>query len=60
MTKLLQAQTQILAAQAQAVTVQTPPLTRFNGEESQDEDHPFDRWIKRFEEQAHLAKWNEE
>lgn len=51
MTNLLQAQTQMLAAQAQAVTVQTlPPLARFNGEESRDEDNTFDRWIERFEE----------
>ena len=61
MTKLLQAQTQMLAAQAQAVTVQTlPPLTRYNGEESQNEDNTFDRWIERFEERACLAKWNDE
>ena len=37
-----------------------PPLTHYNGEESQDEDNTFDRWIERFEERAHLAKWNEE
>ena len=49
MTKLLQAQTQMLAAQAQAVTVQTlPPLTLYGGEESQDEDNTFDRWMERF------------
>ena len=43
MTKLLQAQTQMLAAQAQATTVQTlPPLTRFQGEESQEDDNTFD------------------
>ena len=47
MTKLLQAQTQMLAAQAQAVTMQIlPPLTHFNGEESQDEDNTFDWWIE--------------
>ena len=33
MTKLLQAQAQMLAAEAQATTMQTlPPLTRFHGE----------------------------
>jgi hypothetical protein len=55
MTKLLQAQTQMLAAQAQAVAVQTlPPLTLdlYNGEESQNEDNTFDRWMERFEEIA--------
>ena len=61
MTKLLQAQTQMLAAQAQAVTVQTlPRLTLYSGEESQDEDNTFDRWMERFEERAHLAKWQDE
>ena len=61
MTKLLQAQTQMLTAQALAVMVQTlPPLTRYNGEESQNEDNTFDWWIKRFEEQACLAKWNDD
>ena len=50
MIKLLQTQTQMLAAQAQATTVQTLPLlTHFDGEESQD-DNTSDRWIKRFEE----------
>ncbi len=61
MTKLLQAQTQMLAAQAQAVAVQTlPPLTLYNGEESQNEDNTFDRWMERFEERARLAKWQDE
>ena len=61
MTKLLQAQTQMLAAQAQAVTVQTlPRLPLYSGEESQDEDNTFDRWMERFEERAHLAKWQDE
>lgn len=56
MTKLLQAQTQMLAAQAQAVTVQTlPPLILFNGEENHKEGKTFDRWIERF---ARLGKWN--
>ena len=61
MTKLLQAHTEMMAAQAQAVTVQTlPPLTPFTGEESQNEDDTFERWLERFEERANLAKWNDE
>ena len=61
MTKLLQAQTKMLTAQAQATSVQTlPPLTPFNGEGSQDESNSFERWIEKFEERAKLANWTKE
>ena len=57
-TRLLQAQTEVMAAQAKAVAVQhLPPLPAYTGEGSQDEEDSFDRWIERFLERAKIAGW---
>jgi len=61
MSKFLQAQMQMLWAQAQAVVVQgLPALKKFSGENLESEDEGFDRWIELFQERAHLAGWTEE
>ena len=61
MSKLLQAQTEMLSAQAQAVAVQgLPALAKFTGENLEAEDEGFDHWLEMFEERAHLAGWTEE
>ena len=61
MAKLLEAQTQMLAAQAQAATVQIlPPLAKFNGEDADKEEKSFKRWLDIFEERAKLAAWSAE
>ena len=58
MTKLLQAQTQAMAAQALATAVHhLPPLPLYTGEKEQAEDEGFDRWLERFEERSALAGW---
>ena len=52
MTKLLQAQTQAMAAQALATAVHhLPPLALYTGEKEQAEDEGFDHWLERFEKQ---------
>ena len=61
MTKLLQAQTQAMAAQALATAVHhLPPLPLYTGEKEQAEDEGFDRWLERFEERSALAGWTAE
>ena len=45
MTKLLQAQTQAMAAQALATAVHHLPL--YTGEKEQAQDEGFDRWLER-------------
>ena len=61
MTKLLQAQTQAMAAQALATAVHhLPPLLLYTGEKEQAEDEGFDRWLERFEERSALAGWTAE
>ena len=63
MTELLKAQTQMLAAQAQAASIQSlPALAPFTGEESQTQlfDEDFDHWLKSFEERAYVARWTAE
>ena len=61
MTKLLQAQTQAMAAQALATAVHhLLPLPLYTGEKEQAEDEGFDRWLERFEERSALAGWTSE
>ena len=61
MTKLLQVQTQAMAAQALATAVHhLPPLPLYTGEKEQAEDEGFDRWLERFEERSALAGWTAE
>ncbi len=55
---LIEAQTDMLSAQAQAVAVQgLPSLKRFSGENVDSEDDSFDKWLEVFEERALLAVW---
>ena len=61
--ELMKAQSQMLAAQAKAASVQSlPALTPFTGEESQSRlfDEDFDHWLKSFEERAFVAGWTAE
>ena len=61
MSRLLEAQTQMIAMQASAVAAQNlPPVPRFTGKDIQLDDDNFDRWIEHFEERAKLAGWTEE
>ena len=61
MSKFLQAQTNMLLAQAQAVAIQgLPPMKKFSGEFSDHEEDGFDKWCEVFEERTHLAGWTEE
>ena len=63
MAELLKAQTQMLATQAQAASIQSlPALTPFTREESQSQlfDEDFDHWLKSFEERALVARWTAE
>ena len=58
MTQLLQAQMQMLAAQAQAATVQSlSPISKFSGEDAEQEAKSFKHWLELFEEWARLAAW---
>ena len=60
-TDLLRAQTQAMIAQAQVASLQSlPPLSRYSGEGSQEDDEGIDRWLELFEERAQLAGWTDE
>ena len=55
-TKLLESQRQMMAAQVQAMAAQSfPPLGKFSGEDCHTDEGSFDRWIERFEERAKIA-----
>jgi len=61
MAKLLTAQTEMLAVQAQVTAVQGfPPLPQFSGENLQSEEDCFEHWIELFEERAGLAGWSKD
>ena len=60
MTRLLQAQADVMADQAKAATVQhLPALPCFTGEGDDVTDDGFDKWLKRFQERAKFAGWSE-
>ena len=60
LNKLVQAQTDVMAAQARAVAVQNlPGIGYFTGEGGDTADR-FDRWIERFHERAKFAGWSRE
>ena len=60
-TRLLQAQTEAMTAQAQAAAVQhLPAFHCYTGEDDQTDDEVFNRWLERFEERAKLAGWSSE
>ena len=63
MAKLLQAQTEMLSAQAHAVALQSlPALPHFAGQDvdSTTDEDSFDRWLEQFEERGRLAGWTSE
>ena len=63
MAKLLQAQTEMISAQAHVVALQSlPPLPHFTGRDvdSTTDEDGFDRWLKQFEERGRLAGWTGE
>lgn len=58
-TRLLKAQTDVMAAQAKAVAVQNlPNLSCYTGEGGDATDDGFDRWVQRFRERARFASWS--
>jgi hypothetical protein len=60
-TRLLQVQTDAMAAQAKAVAVQSlPSLGCYTGEAGDAVDDGFDRWLERFRERAKFADWSAE
>lgn len=60
-TRLLKAQTDVIAAQAKAVAVQNlPSLTRYTGEGGDATNDGFDRWLECFRERATFAGWSAE
>ena len=55
-TRLLQAQTDAITAQAKATAVQSlPALPHYTGEGTDVTDDGFDKWIERFRERAKFA-----
>lgn len=60
MARLLQAQTEVMTAQAKATILQTlPALSSYTGEGTDISDDGFDKWIERFQERAKFAGWDE-
>jgi len=60
-TRLLKAQTDVIAAQAKAVAVQNlPSLKCYTGEGGDATNDGFDRWLERFRERAKFAGWSAE
>jgi hypothetical protein len=58
MTEFLAAQTKMLAAQTQAMAAQSfPPMKAFTGEDEQNDEDSFERWMEHFEERARIAGW---
>jgi len=57
----MDAQSKLLAAQTNALALQSaPPLASFSGEDIEDEEKSFVRWLERFEEHAGLLSWSAE
>lgn len=60
MTRLLQTQTDAMAAQAKAVAVQSlPALPCFTGEGSDIANDEFEKWLERFRGRAKFVGWSE-
>lgn len=60
-TRLLKTQTDVMAAQVKAVTLQNlPSLPPYTGEGRDATDDGFDRWLQRFRERAAFANWSAE
>ena len=53
---LVQSMAQLLTAQAQAATNQSlPPISKFSGEDAEQEEKSFKHWLGPFEERARLG-----
>ena len=60
-TRLLEAQRQMMEAQVQAMAAQSvPPLRKFCGENINTDEGSIDRWLEQFAERARVAGWSEE
>ena len=60
-TRLIQAQTKAMTAQAKAVALHhLPTLPCFTGEGTETPEGGFERWIERFQERAQFAGWSPE
>ena len=60
-SSFLESQSKLLAAQVNAVAMQsTPPLPYFTGEDTEVEENSFGRWLDRFEERAVLLAWSDQ
>ena len=56
---LLKAQTDMMAAHAQAMTAQSfPPLPMFTAEGDQTGNENFEHWVDHFTERSKLSKWS--
>ena len=61
MVQLMQAQTNVLTAHAQAVAMQNlPALSPFSGEDPQGDEDNFEKWLELLEERGKLAQWSKE
>ena len=61
MAQLMQAQTNMLTAHAQAVAMQNlPALPSFSGEGPQGDEDNFEKWLELLEERGRLAQWSKE
>ena len=61
MAQLMQAQTNMLTAHAQAVAMQNlPALSPFTGEDPRGDDDNFEKWLELLEERGRLAQWSKE
>ena len=60
-TRLLEAQRQMMEAQVQAMAAQrVPPLRKFCGQNINTDEGSIDRWLEQFAERARVAGWSEE
>ena len=60
-TRLIQAQTEAMTAQAKAVALHhLPTLPCFTGEGTETQEGGFERWIERFRERAQFTGWSPE
>ena len=59
--QLIRNQTDMVAAQAKAISAQSlPPLVHFSGEVTKSVEDGFDKWLEQFEERAKQVGWSDE
>jgi len=59
--KMMQAQTEAMAAQARAVAVQhLTRLPMYTGEDRQITDDSFDHWVEKLRERSQICNWTPE